>query len=86
MLNSDSCLEQLHSDQSAPSARDMDPASHSFSIHTLRQAHQCTREGRRAREQLLQQFATLVWHPAVNYVPFSVTIRANGCRADGNTK
>lgn len=55
-------------------------------VSSLRQLQQCTREGRRAGDLLLQQFATLVLHPAVNYVPFSVTIRANGCRADGNTK
>lgn len=74
---------QHHRDQSA---QEMDPACPSFSIHTLRQPQQGTREGRRAGDLPLQQFATLVLHPAVNYVPFSVTIRANGCRADGNTK
>lgn len=31
---------------------------------------------------ILQQSATLVLHPAVNYVPFTVTITANGCRAE----
>lgn len=45
-----------------------------------------TREGRKARDLILQQFATLVLHPAVNYVPFNATIMANGYRADKNTK
>lgn len=61
-------------------------ASDSYLIQTLKQVQHCTREGRKARDLILQQFATLVLHPAANYVPFTVTIMANGCRSDGNTK
>lgn len=62
-------------------------ASDSSLIQTLKQRGQhCTREGRKAHDLISQQFATLVLHPAVNYVPFTVTITADGCRADENTK
>lgn len=51
-----------------------------------KQAPHCTQEGSKARDLILQQFAALVLHPAVNYVPFNATIMANGYRADKNTK
>lgn len=51
-----------------------------------KQEPHCTREGSKARDLILKQFAALVLHPAVNYVPFNATIAANGYRADKNTK
>lgn len=62
-------------------------ASYSYLIQALKKpSKHHTREGRKARDLILQQFATLVLHPAVNYVPFNATIMANGYRADKNTK
>jgi len=51
-----------------------------------KQVPHCTREGSKTQDLILQQFAALVLHPAVNYVPFKATIMANGYRADKNTK